>query len=363
MDELRGEQAVWVFDSETVRIRFETKGWFKSQLFKLLGTLEVPVGLVRDVDFRPGAGRKKGWILNLRLHDRMDPYSAVGAMLDEKFQPFRLTGPAKSELVAEYLADQLRFAAGRAGEPEARAVLSLVPPQPLHVLTSEGTARFEGDRLSLVWSGGYAGGYKRKKQRREFDLAEIDGMEWAPVDDWGWGFVRVLNRGRSVDAKPKTDLNVLRAGQEGNEIHQAFLLAATVTAHLWAREGAARIAIAAGDGGAEEAPPLGFDDPEWWKRTARSAVDALRSPRITLNLPGSRGEETSEGDVSVEIGEDGPAVLETPAEVPESTPEPGRPTDTSWIFEQIERLGDLHAKGLLTDEEFGTKKAELLDRI
>ncbi|HJE58905.1 MAG TPA: DUF4429 domain-containing protein [Nocardiopsis listeri] len=362
MDELRGEQAVWVFDSETVRIRFETKGWFKSPLFKLLGTLDLPVGLVRDVDFRPGAGRKKGWILNLRLHDRMDPYSAVGAMLDENFQPFRLTGPAKTELVAEYLADQLRFAAGRAREPDPRAVLSLVPPRPLHVLTSEGTARFEGDRLSLVWSGGHAGGYKKKKQRREFDLAEIDGMEWAPVDDWGWGFVRVVGRGRPVDAKPRTDLNVLRAGDEGNEIHQAFLLAATVTAHLWAQEGAARAAIGAGDGGMEQAPPVGFDDPEWWKRTARSAVDALRGPRITLNLPGGRG-AGSDGDASVEIGEDGPEAPENPGESPGGLREPAQRTDTSWIFEQIERLGDLHAKGLLTDEEFSTKKAELLDRI
>lgn len=354
MDELRGDQAVWVFDSETVRIRFETKGWFKSPLFKLLGTLDLPVGLVRDVDFRPGAGRKKGWVLNLRMRDRMDPYSTVGAMLDEKFQPFRLTGPAKTELVAEYLADQLRFAAGQAREPEPRAVLSLVPPQPLHVLTSEGTARFEDDRLSLVWSGGYAGGYKKKKQRREFDLAEIDGMEWAPVDDWGWGFVRVLGRGKSADAKPKTDLNVLRAGDEGNEIHQAFLLAATVTAHRWAHEGTARAAIGAGED--EQTPPVGFDDPEWWKRTARSAVDALRGPQITLNLPGGRGAETSDGDSSVEIAEAG-------QDAPVGLGEPAPRADTAWIFEQIERLGDLHAKGLLTDEEFSTKKAELLDRI
>ena len=354
MDELRGEQAVWVFDSETVHIRFETKGWFKSPLFKLLGTLDLPVGLVRDVDFRPGAGRKKGWVLNLRMRDRMDPYSAVGAMLDERFQPFRLTGPAKTELVAEYLADQLRFAAGQAREPEPRAVLSLVPPQPLHVLTYEGTARFEDDRLSLMWSGGYAGGYKKKKQRREFDLAEIDGMEWAPVDDWGWGFVRVLGRGRPTDAKPKTDLNVLRAGGEGNEIHQAFLLAATVTAHLWAHEGSARAAIGAGDGDdvVERTPQAGLQDPEWWKRTALRAVDAL-------NLPGGKGGESLDGDSSASCVE----IVEEGQEAPPNLGEPAPRADTSWIFEQIERLGDLHAKGLLTDEECGTKKAERLDRI
>ncbi|WP_238347184.1 SHOCT domain-containing protein, partial [Nocardiopsis dassonvillei] len=40
----------------------------------------------------------------------------------------------------------------------------------------------------------------------------------------------------------------------------------------------------------------------------------------------------------------------------------GRP-DNEWIFQQIERLGELHARGLLTDEEFSAKKAELLGRI
>lgn len=358
MDELRGDQAVWVFDSETVRIRFETKGWFKSPLFKLLGSLELPVGAVREVDFRLGAGRKKGWILNLRLHDRMDPYAAVGAMLDDKYQPFRLTGPAKSELIAEYLADQLGFAAEQAALPDPRAVLDLVPSPPLHVLTSEGTARFDTDGLSLVWSGGYASGYKKKKQRREFDLAEITGVEWAPVDDWGWGFVRVVSGrwGRSADAKPRNDLNVLRAGAEGNEIHQAFLLAATVTAYLWAREDTDRRALDSAVMDTEETPPAGFDDPRWWKDTARNAVEALRGPRLTFNLPGRSGNASSE------VGEDEPKDRREP--VLEPAPDrKGEPVDTTWIFEQIERLGDLHAKGLLTDEEFGDKKAELLDRI
>jgi hypothetical protein len=33
------------------------------------------------------------------------------------------------------------------------------------------------------------------------------------------------------------------------------------------------------------------------------------------------------------------------------------------VFARLERLAGLHKKGVLTDEEFAAKKAELLDRI
>lgn len=356
MDELRGDQAAWGFDGESVFIRYETKGWFRSPLLKLLGNLEVPVAAVRDVDFRPGAGRRNGWVMNLRLHERMDPYAAVGAMLDERAQPFRLTGPAKTELVAEYLADQLRFAASQAEEPAPSTPTRLVPGLPLHVMTCEGTARLEGDRLTLVWAGTYASGYKKKKQRREYSLADINGVEWAPLDDWGWGFVRFVTDGSGQEAsgKPKNDLNILRAGEEGNEIHQVFLLAATVTAHRWARGAAAGLALGPGDVTEEDARP-GPDDPEWWKHAARSAMETVRAPRLTVNLPGG-------GNARIDDEPEAPAGV-GPAPAPEGAATGAAGADTAWIFEQIERLGDLHAKGLLTDEEFGQKKAELLDRI
>ncbi|MEU3016258.1 DUF4429 domain-containing protein [Nocardiopsis sp. NPDC007018] len=382
MDELRGDQAAWVFDGESVSIRYETKGWFKSPLLKLLGSLEVPVSAIQDVEFRPGAGRKNGWVMQLRLRERMDPYQAVGAMLDEKAQPFRLTGPAKTELVAEYLADQMRFAASQAGAPDPATPTRLVPTLPLHIMTCEGTARLEDGRLTLVWSGTYASSYKKKKQRREYDIKDITGVEWAPLDDWGWGFVRfVTNRSsKEASAKPKNDLNLLRAGEEGNEIHQVFLLAAAVTAHRWARGGAGRRALGSGEtapevdpeAGPEDAEP-GFDDPEWWKNAARSAMEAVRGPNLTVNLPGvanpwgGTDQEAVPGEGAGPPFPTGAAPTpETGAPAPTSAGgdarEPGG-TDTTWIFEQIERLGDLHAKGLLTDEEFSEKKAELLGRI
>jgi hypothetical protein len=43
-----------------------------------------------------------------------------------------------------------------------------------------------------------------------------------------------------------------------------------------------------------------------------------------------------------------------PAEAP-----PAAPSEDDQI-EQLEKLGDLHAKGILTDEEFAAKKAQIL---
>jgi hypothetical protein len=45
------------------------------------------------------------------------------------------------------------------------------------------------------------------------------------------------------------------------------------------------------------------------------------------------------------------------------TPASGQSASEGDIFAAIERLGDLRAKGILTDEEFNAKKAELLARL
>ncbi|GAB2790612.1 SHOCT domain-containing protein [Halomonas shantousis] len=51
-----------------------------------------------------------------------------------------------------------------------------------------------------------------------------------------------------------------------------------------------------------------------------------------------------------------------PARSPGSTPSDSNQLEES-IFSAIERLGDLRAKGILSDEEFAAKKAELLGRL
>ncbi|MCM2475813.1 SHOCT domain-containing protein [Rhizobium sp. CG5] len=58
-----------------------------------------------------------------------------------------------------------------------------------------------------------------------------------------------------------------------------------------------------------------------------------------------------------------PAPPETPAMMPVSTPSAAVLSSDDDIFNKIERLAGLHAKGILTDSEFETKKAELLARL
>lgn len=62
------------------------------------------------------------------------------------------------------------------------------------------------------------------------------------------------------------------------------------------------------------------------------------------------------------------AAPQTPVYAPQNAPYSGQPAASqtaaeSDVFAAIERLGDLKGKGILTDEEFATKKAELLARL
>ncbi|MFW5418329.1 DUF4429 domain-containing protein [Nocardiopsis sp. CNT-189] len=320
MEKLRGKQGTWTFDEEKVVIDYAT-GWLASSLNKALARAEVPLRSVAGVDFRArGTGaKKKGWEMRLRIRGQADPFAAVGAAMSGE-DPFLLSGDAKTELVAEYHADQLRLLAERAaaqGAPPADAPARLVAPLPLHIQVHEGTAAFDGSSLVLSWTS-EATKEKRSAQRREFPLERIAKVEWNPSDGWDYGVLRVLAEGGAPPKKPvpaKRDLSCLLFG-EGGEQAQALLMAATVTAYLWAagsgRPEADEGAAALSSGG--EAPAIG----------------AGGGPE------GDDGADGSGDDID-----------------PESR----------IVMARIRKLGELHAEGLLTDEEFSAKKAELLERL
>jgi Short C-terminal domain len=55
--------------------------------------------------------------------------------------------------------------------------------------------------------------------------------------------------------------------------------------------------------------------------------------------------------------------VKSPPPSPPAQPSFGAAQPTSDIFAALEKLGDLHGKGILSDEEFASKKAELLSRL
>ncbi|MDS1271951.1 DUF4429 domain-containing protein [Lipingzhangella sp. LS1_29] len=313
MDELRGHQATWRFDGSEIRIRYHT-GWFKDELLQELGSCTVPVEAVAAVDFRVGTGRRKPWAMALRLREGADPYTAVGAQLSESSQPFRLTGSHKQELVAEYYADQIAFAAGVADGAEAAppadpaVATNLVPALPVHIQTSEGTGSFDGATVRFVWAGSEASGRKKREQRREFALSDIRDVEWVPSDGWEWGHLRILSGAGGTaregpPTKPKHDVTCLLC-DEGAEGAATLLLAATIRAYHW----------------------------------------ALASPAA----PHTRGSG------AVAAAREAPE-LESSQDSADSA--------SAVIYERIRQLAQLHAEGILTDEEFAAKKAQLLDRL
>lgn len=311
MDELRGKQATWRFDGSEIRIQYHT-GWFRDAMLQGLGGCTVPVQAIAAVDFRTGTGKRKPWTLALRLRERADPYAAAGVRLSETSQPFVLFGSPKQELIAEYCADQIAFAAREAGGGESElpadpiVATQLVPSLPVHIQTSEGTGSFDGTVVRFVWTGSSASGSKKREQRREFPLANISDVEWVPSDGWEWGHLR-LRTGTADEeepTKPKHDLSCLLC-DEGAEGASTLLLAATILAYRW----------------------------------------ALGTPH------GS----------PAQLGAAAPPSLEQPERAPQSeeTDDP----QSAVVYERIRQLARLHAEGILTDEEFNTKKAELLNRL
>ncbi|MDP9813926.1 hypothetical protein J2W42_006803 [Rhizobium tibeticum] len=92
----------------------------------------------------------------------------------------------------------------------------------------------------------------------------------------------------------------------------------------------------------------GSHDVSFTSQHGRVALSTLRRVRQAPNADESHGDS------------DDKEPRRQPPEPPPS-PMPGIAKDD--VISKIERLGALHAKGILTDEEFQTKKAELLSRI
>lgn len=333
-DVLAGFQTVWEFDTDSVLIRFE-RGIRTPKLLQALGERRVPYEALSAVEVTPG---KRGTVV-LRAVPRpgADPLmDAADGQLKDGGDPYRLVLPAERGTLAEYHAEEIRAALSPAAATSAESYLVAAPTPPLSFKAYDGKASFDGKAVSFRWFWTGASSAKWKVGDQRFRIDDLSGVEWRSPESKGTG-------GGSPKQGRSGFLRLLKRGAEDRRPAASGVGAARAGARAGARTGAG----AGGAGGSEGALVATRPD-----KDPAAVVFGLGYGLVHESLPFAA------------------AVLEA---VRAATPDPAagrvraaaRPgrRDPADIADRIRHLGELHTAGLLTDDEFSSKKAELLAEL
>lgn len=308
---LIGQSCTWTFEAGAVRIRHE-RSLKVPKLLQVLGERTIPYTALAQVSLSPG---KKGTVV-LRAVPRQgaDPLMiAAAGQLKEAADPYRLVLPAEREMLAEYYAEEIRRSIENPG-PAARCLVA-GPPVPRMFKGWDGQASFDGETVRFQWFWSGASSVKYRASDQAFPISQIEGVEWRSPEVFD-GHLRLRIRGMDPPGDPAKDPASVVFGMGTGLTHESLPFAAAVV----------------------------------------YAIDAARTDRD----PGA-----ALGSGTGPALEPGPASATGSSADPE--PEAERDTRPYWdpadVAERIRTLGELHRAGLLTDEEFQTKKAELLARL
>ncbi|MFJ6697592.1 DUF4429 domain-containing protein [Streptomyces sp. NPDC091272] len=300
-DVLAGIHATWEFDSDSVLIRFE-RGIRTPKLLSALGERRIPHEALADVTLTQG---KRGTVvLHAVPRPGADPLmDAAAGQLKESYDPYRLVLPPEREVLAEYYADELRRrvreSSGAGAVEPADRFLVAAPEGPLQFKAYDGRAGFDGTQVTFRWFWTGASSAKWKVGDQSFPVASLSGVEWRSPDFFD-GHLRLLPRDGTPDAGP---------GRAPGPADQD----------------PAAVVFGLGYGPVHESLPF-----------AAAVLAAVRST------------------VPAAVADRGRAVAPVVGA--------GR-RDPADIAERIRHLGELHQAGLVTDDEFSAKKAELLAEL
>ncbi|MGK5500077.1 DUF4429 domain-containing protein [Streptomyces sp. URMC 125] len=300
-DVLAGINSSWEFDTDSVLIRFE-RGIRTPKLFHVLGERRVPYEALSSVELVPGA-RKGTVVLRAEPRPGADPLmDAAAGQLRETSDPYRLVLPAEHEpLAASWVSEVASVLGASAAEPAERHLVA-APAAPLQFKAYDGKVSFDGQTVSFRWFWTGASSAKWKAGDQTFAVGELEDVEWRSPEVVG-GRLRLVRRGerdRPSGGPPEPD------------------------------QDPAAVVFGLGYGLVHESLPL-----------AASVLEAVRAAGLPPHP-------------------DGPAAAPVPGarELPASV----RPAPAD-IADRIRHLGELHDAGLLTDDEFSSKKAELLAEL
>ncbi|GGY84775.1 DUF4429 domain-containing protein [Streptomyces nitrosporeus] len=303
-DVLAGNHATWEFDSDSVLIRFE-RGIRTPRLFQSLRERRIPYAALASVRLFPG---KRGTVvLHAVPRPGADPLlEAAAGQLKEGADPYRLVLPADREALAGSCADALRSVLGPDASLPADRFLVAAPEAPLRFKAYDGRAGFDGSRVSFRWSWTGASSAKWKAGDQTFPVAELSGVEWRSPEA-AEGYLRLVPRAAEADGPggPGSPSGPQPAGPP----------------RVQADQDPATVLFGLGYGPVHESLPF--------------AAAVLESVRRTHPAP------------------------QAPAVVPVG----GAAHDPAAVAERIRHLGELHRAGLVTDAEYGAKKAELLAEL
>ncbi|MER7791058.1 DUF4429 domain-containing protein [Streptomyces sp. NPDC097640] len=341
-DVLAGFQTVWEFDTDSVLIRFE-RGIRTPKLLQALGERRVPYEALSAVEVTPG---KRGTVV-LRAVPRpgADPLmDAADGQLKDGGDPYRLVLPAERGTLAEYYAEEIRAALGPAAATPAESYLVAAPAPPLSFKAYDGKASFDGKAVSFRWFWTGASSAKWKVGDQRFRIDDLSGVEWRSPESKGTG-------GGSPKQGRSGYLRLLERGAEDGRPAAPGGGAARTGARAGARAGAGTGAAGAmGTAGA-----MGSEGPAVATRPDHdpaAVVFGLGYGLVHESLP-----------FAAAVLEAVQAATPDPASgLTRATARPGR-RDPADIADRIRHLGELHTAGLLTDDEFSSKKAELLAEL
>ncbi|MEU3183120.1 DUF4429 domain-containing protein [Streptomyces sp. NPDC006923] len=269
------------------------------KLFQALGERRVPHEALSSVSL--SAGKRGTVVLHAVPRPGADPLmEAAAGQLKQGCDPYRLVLPAEREILAEYYADELRAALGRDGGPHIRE-----PHEP-------------AERY-LVASPGPSLHFKAYDGKASFD-GDLVSFRWF------WTGASSAKWKAGDQSFPVRELHGVEwRSPEGFDGHLRLLR----------REG---------HGPELSRPPQADHDPA-------TVVFGLGYGPVHESLPFAAAVlQAIQG-----------AAASRPA-VPVPAAASGR-RDPADVADRIRHLGDLHRAGLVTDEEFTAKKAELLAEL
>lgn len=269
------------------------------KLFHVLGERRVPYEALSAVELSPGS--KRGTVvLRAVPRDGADPLlDAAAGQLKEGSDPYRLVVPSEREALADYFATELRSVLGDQERKPVDHYMVAAPAAPQSFKAYDGKASFDGKVVAFRWFWTGASTAKWKAGDQFFSVGELENVEWRSPEGLS-GHLRLRPRGAETLAVADQD--------------------------------PASVVFGLGYGSVYESLPF-----------AASVLEAVR-------------------------GADPVMAMETPvahsAHTPQQQPQqPPQRSDPAAVAERIRHLGDLHEAGLLTDDEFTTKKAELLAEL